>query len=384
MRHGRSRHWWLRTSAVVAAILAVAIGTAVLAIGPHRGILATADGLPSAGPAGRDQQAASPGTARPTRAGSPSPAGTSARPPGGTPTPSQSTTPAQPTAAALVPRSGAYLGAYVQPPAYTPAAEIAAVQQFQRLVRRSVRLIHVYHPWLSPFPDQADRYFVNHGKVLLLTWGGTPDTRAIIAGRYDRLIRARAEALKRLRRPLLLEFRHEMDRPNLQWAIHGPRDYIAAWDHIRSIFRQVGASNVGWVWCPTGYGFQVGRAQAFYPGNNEVDWVCADIYSFAPTQPLAQAAQPFLTWAAHTHKPVIIGEFAVNGAPSSWAGWLTAAGRLAERNPQIKALAYFDANGKDSQGRPFKYWLPTSPRAVSAFAAMLGWRFFRPAIPVVP
>src|SRR5260370_40588622 len=117
-----------------------------------------------------------------------------------------------------------------------------------------------------------------------------------------------------------MEFRHEMDRPNVQWAVHGPQNYIKAWDHIRTIFTQVGATNVGWVWCPTGYGFSVGRAQAFYPGNAEVDWVCADVYGFTPRQSLREAAQPFLNWAAHTGKPIIIGEFATGVAPSARVG----------------------------------------------------------------
>ena len=180
----------------------------------------------------------------------------------------------------------------------------------------------MYHRWGSPFPDAADRYFVRSGKVLLLTWSGTPNTRKIIAGDYDALIRSRAQAVKRLGRPILMEFRHEMDRPNLQWAVHGPTDYIAAWDHIRAIFAQVGATNVGWVWCPTGYGFAVGRAQAFYPGDNEVDWVCADIYSPSAAQSLQDAAAPFLSWARHTGKPILIGEFGVGGSPSTWPRWL--------------------------------------------------------------
>jgi Glycosyl hydrolase family 26 len=281
-------------------------------------------------------------------------------------------------AARLIPTSGAYLGAYVEPAVYTPAGEIAAVRSFQGAVGAPVTLVHTYHPWGSVFPDSADRYFVRSGKVLLLTWGGNPDTRKIIAGRYDAEIRARAQAIKRLGRPILLEFRHEMDRPNLQWAIHGPKDYIAAWDHIRAIFTQVGALNVGWVWCPTGWGFEDGRAQPFYPGNNEVDWVCADVYSPTTTQTLQEVAYPFLTWARQTHKPVLIGEFGVTGRPWAWSRWLLAAGELAELNPQIRGMAYFDANGTDSQGRPFRYWLGGNGPALQAFGQMLGWQIFHP------
>jgi hypothetical protein len=208
-------------------------------------------------------------------------------------------------AARLIPASGAYLGAYVAPTSYTPDAEIAAVQSFQQSLGAPISMVHNYHPWYSPFPNGADQYFVRSGKVLLLTWGGTPDTRRIVAGDYDSLVRERARAVERLHRPILLEFRHEMDRPNLQWVIHGPKNYIAAWDHIRKIFAKVGASNVGWVWCPTGWGFRNGRAQPFYPGNSEVDWVCADIYSVSASETLQDAAHPFLTWARHTHKPVL-------------------------------------------------------------------------------
>ncbi|HUC58977.1 MAG TPA: hypothetical protein VMA95_16365 [Streptosporangiaceae bacterium] len=281
----------------------------------------------------------------------------------------------------LVPASGAYLGAYVQPKSYTSQGQVAAVRAFQARIGAKLALVHVYHPWPQPFPSAADRQFVKSGKVLLLTWGGTPDTKKIIAGTYNKLITERAEAVKALHRPILLEFRHEMDRPNLQRAVHGPKNYIKAWDHIRAIFSAVGATNVGWVWCPTGYGFQVGRAQAFYPGNNEVDWVCADVYTVTPGQSLQQAAAPFMRWAAGTGKPVIIGEFASNDPPSAWPAFLTAAGQFAESNPQIKAIAYFDANGSDSNGNPFKYWLGSHQKAIAAFARLAAMQYFQPAIP---
>lgn len=302
--------------------------------------------------------------------------------PGGPRSPSAAASPGVPAdgiASTLIPTSGAYLGAFVQPTQYTPPAEIAAVDAFQHLVG-PISLVHTYHPWDSPFPNLADRNFVRRGKVLLLTWSGTPDTRKIIAGDYDATITARAEAVKRLGRPILMEFRHEMDRPNLQWAVHGPKDFIAAWDHIRAIFAKVGALNVGWIWCPTGYGFQRGRAQPFYPGNNEVDWVCADIYAPSTGQSLQQAAQPFLRWAKATGKPVMIGEFGVNNDPAGLAEWLLAAGELAGLDKQIKAMAYFDANGIDSNGHPFQDWLGGNKPALTAFADMLRWPEFRPVV----
>ena len=182
----------------------------------------------------------------------------------------------------LVPSSGAYLGAYVEPTDYSSSGQVSAVQTFEHLIGSSIDLVHVYHPSRSRSRAPPTSSSSTAARFLLLTWSGTPDTKKIVAGDYDSLIKQRAQAVKNLGRPILMEFRHEMDRPNLQWAVHGPAEYIKAWDHIRSIFTGQGVTNVGWVWCPTGYGFQLGRARAFYPGNDEVDWVCADTCSFRP------------------------------------------------------------------------------------------------------
>jgi hypothetical protein len=291
---------------------------------------------------------------------------------------SASQTPAPP-GESLVPSSGAYLGAYVQSAAYTQLAQIDAVQSFEHKVAHPLQIVHVYHPWGTQFPTLADKYFVDHGKILLLTWGGDPNTEAIIAGKDDAMIRATAAAVKALGHPVMLEFRHEMDRPNLQWTIHGPADYIAAWDHIRTIFTAVGATNVSWVWCPTGLGFADGRAQPFYPGNNEVDWLCADVYSTSTSQSLSAAAAPFLRWASHHDKPVIIGEFGIVGHPRGWAGWMTAAGQLPNADHQIKAMVLFDATGTDSTGHPYNLWLGNQPAVLSAFAGLLRQPDFRAA-----
>jgi hypothetical protein len=284
----------------------------------------------------------------------------------------------------LVPASGAYLGAYVAPAAYTPASGISAFQSFEKELGGSLEIVHVYHPWGAAFPTPEDRHFVDQGKILLLTWGGDPNTRAIIAGKDDAMIRARAEAVKALGHPIMMEFRHEMDRPNLQWTIHGPADYIAAWDHIRAIFKAVGATNVSWVWCPTGQGFADGRAQPFYPGDNEVDWICADVYSTSASEPLSEAASAFLSWASHHDKPVMIGEFAVGGRPSTWASWLTGAAGLVKSDHQIKALVYFDANGTDSSGNRFFYRLAKQSPALTTFAGLVRQPYFRPVPPNDP
>jgi hypothetical protein len=280
----------------------------------------------------------------------------------------------------LVPGSGALLGAYVNPTAYTAADEIAAVQTFQSQTGHKLALVHTYHPWANKFPSPADTYFADHGQALLLTWGGEPDTLAIVHGQYDAMIRQRAEALKALGHPVLLEFRHEMDRPDLQSAMHSPADYIAAWDHIRAIFTAVGATNVSWVWCPTAWGFATGRADAYYPGNDEVNWICADAYSGNPSEPLATVIGSFLHWAAAHPKPIILGEFGVAGDQSDWASWFAQTGAMVREHPQIKALAYFDSTGSVAHGQT----LTGNQPAISEFGRLLDQAYFTPPTSAYP
>ena len=54
-------------------------------------------------------------------------------------------------------------------------------------------------------------------------------------------------------------------------------------------------SNVSWVWCPTVGGFASGEAPAYYPGDDEVDWTCVDVYAGSVLRPMSELLDPFLT-----------------------------------------------------------------------------------------
>jgi hypothetical protein len=264
------------------------------------------------------------------------------------------------------PASGAWIGAWVQPSDYHPWGLVAAVQQFQSQIRAPLTVIHDYRSWFEPFPSPLDRWTVHTHRVLLLSWGGT-DTRAIIAGRYDALIRARARALRRLGGRVLLEWRWEMDRPDLRWQVHSPQDFIAAWRHIHRIFIEEGATHVGWVWCPTAYGFRYRDAAAYYPGDHEVDWLCVDAYP-ERYQSLAETIRPFLEWAKFHPKPVLVGEFGVPpGSDDQQAAWLQQLISSARRMRSVRAYVYFDARGDT---------LDQSPASIAAYARLAANPFF--------
>jgi hypothetical protein len=264
---------------------------------------------------------------------------------------------------------------------FTQANEILAVQQLQNQLGRKLAIVHTYLKWQAPFPTRSDLTFLNQGSMLLISWAGT-DTSQIASGADDSWIRTRARQIKALGQPVFLEWRWEMDRANLRSQVHSGAEYVAAWDHIRAIFAAVGVHNAAWVWCPTANGFSDGRAAAFYPGNNEVDWICADAYpAYGSTASFASTVTAFLGWASHYDKPVMIGEFGVpeSDGASQRARWLRAAQRVVVADRQVKALLYFDAN-PTGQGPQGSYSLAGDAAALSAFRAIAAQPYFNPAV----
>ena len=232
-------------------------------------------------------------------------------------------TPAPPVGAATsvpLPPTGAYVGAWVKPERNNEQARIEAVEAFEEETGRQLDIVHHYHTWDDFFPSEFDRYFAKRpNTTLLLSWA-TADTREIAAGEHDRMIRLRAKDLRALNVPVLMQWRWEMDRPNLEPTVHDPEDYIAAWKRIRSLFHAEGADNVDWVWCPLSEGFGNGRAPRFYPGDDQVDWLCTDSYTVQPTEPLQTGLEPFFAWAKGRDKPIMIGEFGTQAGRPGPAG----------------------------------------------------------------
>jgi beta-mannanase len=246
-----------------------------------------------------------------------------------------------------MPAQGAYFGAWVGPSVYTQQGRIGAVDALQQQIRRRLDIVHIYLQQQATFPTSSDLAFVRQGSMLLISWA-LNDSRAIITGQYDSLIRQRAREIKAIGNPVFLEWRWEMDRPNLRAQVGSPADYIAAWKHVRRIFAQQRADNVAWVWCPSARGFTGGYAGAYYPGNAQVDWVCADAYPGGGSlRPFADVVAPFLAWAAHYPKPIMIGEFGVplRFSAQQRAQWLRGAAQTIMTHSGIKAAVYFDGPG---------------------------------------
>jgi hypothetical protein len=287
----------------------------------------------------------------------------------------------RPGVAPTPPPRGAYFGAWVNPSqaTFTQEGRIQSVLDFEKSIGRELDIVHTYRTWDQPFPRAADNAVLNSNRYLMLSWNGT-DTKLINSGSEDRIIRERARAIKATRKPIFLRWQWEMERPNARQKIHSPADYIAAWKRIRAIFRQLGVDNVAWVWCPTAKGFS-SNAGDYYPGDDQVDWVCADVYPGHEYEyrNLSEAIRPFLDWAKAHPRPVMVGEF---GVPRSYgvrrAEWLREAAETLQ-NPQIKAVLYFDSDmaGKGADDKT-QFSLEGDQNAMSAMRELATLPYFNP------
>jgi len=278
---------------------------------------------------------------------------------------------------------GALFGAYVQAPGDDHAVQMAAVEHRERDIGRRLAIDHHFYPWDKEFPTGREKADLRDGRIPLISWNGKTLNLAIGLGQHDELIRSRAQAVKALGGKVLLRWMWEMDgRQKSEHTTH-PAFYIAAWRHIHDVFAEEGATNVQWVWCPNATAFRIEderNAPAYYPGDDYVDWICADGYNWAPGREgdqwrsFASIYRDFYDWGMARGKPLMVGEYgAQERDPGEKARWLTEAREaLKTEFPGIKAVVYFDSK------KEYDWRVTTSPETLAAFRAMANDPWFTP------
>lgn len=324
-----------------------------------------------------------------------------------TPTPTATPTPAY----AAIP--GVYLGMF-----YGVSSPSTAL--FEQ-VGKGVAISAVYLNWSKSFSGGLLSANSAMGRITLITWEFMPgqvpgyegrvlDT--ILEGQYDAYIDSWAKGLRDFGKPVLLRFGHEMNGNWYPWSgaangggetagfgdptkPDGPERYVAAYRYIHERFRQQGADNVLWVWCPNAPFDDMVRAlgdwnhpAAYYPGDDVVDWLGFDGYNWGAS---AYGQRFNATWqsfdaifgdsyaalqAINPEKPILIGEFASTEEGGDKAAWIRDAfAAIRTRYPQIRGLVWFHIsketdwriNSSDAALQAYReavadpYWLDTWP-----------------------
>ena len=266
------------------------------------------------------------------------------------------------------PKDGTWVGTYEEQSG-SQVVKQNRVFDMEELLGRKVDVDHNYTAWNEPFPGWREKWDIAHGRIPFVSWAKT-STSAINTGRYDGMIKKRAEEVKAFGHPILLEWFWEMDGSRNQYFAKSPASFIAAWKRIHRIFDRAGVDNVSWVWCPNAWGFHTGEAQKYYPGDEYVDWICANGYNWAPARKgdewraFEWIFQDFYDWGVKHGKPLMIGEFGVQERrPGEKAQWLREAARTLKTDfTEIKAVVYFNVKKRydwrldtDSARGAFKY-----------------------------
>lgn len=220
----------------------------------------------------------------------------------------------------------------------------------------------------------------------------------------DAVITATAKVLKQYPGPILLRWSWEFNvygknqncrsiDPSVGPTQQVYADFIAAWQHIRTLFQAAGASNVSFVWNPGHWNADGDPKdpQAFYPGNAFVDWLAIDTYQRAANGTFSDDFDLFyndFSQPQYGNKPMLVGENGGMGFSEHMAelqatylqGLLAAL--KANKYPLFKGYCYFDSNGTlgnwvldDNGGK--------GQGGLAAFAALSASPPFAPAISLV-
>ena len=257
-----------------------------------------------------------------------------------------------------------YLGVYANgaPDSY------AGVTAFTSATGARPDVVMYYSGWFVPFPVSFATTAANNGAVPLVQMN--PDgvsIAAIASGRYDGYLSAYAEAVRAYRHPVILSFGHEMNGTWYSWGYRhtSPAAFVAAWRHIVTLFRALGARNVTWLWTvnivnDTQHG-RIPPPAPWWPGSSYVTWVGIDGYYLKPSWQFAPLFGPTIAKVrALTSDPILIAE----------TGATPAAGQPAKIADVFAGIhlygllgfVWFDAT--NYQGQDFRI---NSPAAFAAF-----------------
>jgi mannan endo-1,4-beta-mannosidase len=257
-----------------------------------------------------------------------------------------------------------YLGVYVG----GAPASYAGVTAFTNATGARPDVIMYYSGWYEPFKTAFATAAADQGAVPLVQMDPVGiSVAAIAAGRYDGYLSAYAETVRAFGHPVILSFGHEM---NGNWYAWGdgktsPATFVAAWRHIVTLFRALGARNVTWLWTvniidDTQRG-TIPDPALWWPGSSYVTWVGIDGYYLKPNWQFAPLFGPTIAEVRSlTGDPILIAE----------TGAVPAAGqpaKIADMFSGIRAygllgFVWFDST--NSAGQDFGI---SSPAALAAF-----------------
>ncbi len=275
-------------------------------------------------------------------------------------------------------------GAFVQP--RSGEDQQRAIEDFEAAIGRKLAITRHYARWDVRLPTGPQAWTAMNGRIPLIAWnarlkGGAPVIWASIAGgAQDRWIAEQGARLARLGRPVWFSFNHEPEGDPEKGTAP---DYVAAWDHVKSIFDSVGASNLTWVHTLTAATFHGGNGGPGVWTPPHYDLLGVDGYNRFPCysrrwrsfEEIFASAQSF---AVSTGAGLVVQEVGTleqtdcgnaAGDPDAKARWFTDMAATIKSWPQVKAVEYSHTR-TEYRGRPMAFWVDTSPQSLASYKSV--------------
>ena len=190
---------------------------------------------------------------------------------------------------------------------------------------------------------------------------------AIADGTYDQYLRSYADGVRAYGHAVVIGFGHEMNAPWYSWGYGHvkPAEFVAAWRHVVTIFRQEGADNVTWLWTVQSDQPGTGPIRDWWPGDAYVTWVGIDGFFVHRGDTFAQVFGPTIAQVHQlTSKQILISETAVAPASDQFLKIVNLFSGMAKA--KALGLIWFDINQQD--GRDHQDWrLEKDPTGSNAF-----------------
>jgi mannan endo-1,4-beta-mannosidase len=291
----------------------------------------------------------------------------------------------------LIPSTSIYFGAYPNPSGLGNGDNPSAVAAFESQLGRKLAINLHFVGFTTLWPNIPDLDDVSNGRMSLELWDCGISDAQIVAGTADPSLQARAQAVAAFGRPIMISFFYEMNVPagigphtrttcydsstDLSNNAFSPAEFVAAWQHIHTIFDAAGATNAIWVWtvaASSAGGAPVQDPRPYYPGDSEVDWVGIDDWDFGNLT-VSQTFNALYNLVAPFGKPILVAQTGA-AAPNQNAFFQSMVSTLQSQFPQIKGFMYYDNLG------PTVDWRVVSS-AFPAFGAMANDPYMSASVP---